>query len=153
MFAPEGRGGGGVRVTHLISKGTLIIRQQVPGQRVSGRPLHLSSDPAELLLHIQQRQSLLQGHTETAADASQPRPPHGTSQVDAHPPKELCTALFTTLISSIRPAETEAVRHWGPQQSCRCGRQSPSPSPSRCWMLDRYCCWTSGGARGVWGNR
>ena len=24
------------------------------------------------------------------------------------------------------------------------------PSPRRCWMLDRYCCWTSGGARGDW---
>lgn len=24
------------------------------------------------------------------------------------------------------------------------------PSPSRCWILDRYWCWTSGGARGVW---
>lgn len=105
---------GAVRLTHLISERALIIRQQVPGQRAPRRPLHLGSDPAELLLHVQQGQALLQGHAETTAAVSDPGTTRKALSCDAHPDKELCTALFTTLISSIRPAETgEAVNDEG----------------------------------------
>ena len=49
----------------LISECVLVVSQHVPGQRPLRAGLHLCSDPAQLLLHLQQRQTLLQRHAAT----------------------------------------------------------------------------------------
>jgi hypothetical protein len=67
-----------------------------------------------------------------------------------------------TVTNSVRPIKQKAklkgkqsLVHLKPSSIIEtCFQQTGIlPSPRRCWILDKYCCCTSGGARTVCANR
>lgn len=77
---------------------------------------------------------------------------------NAYLPKIFCTACLMTVINSVRPVKEKhkslvhILNSSAQVNKLKLVYKSKIrilPSPRRCCILDKYCCWTSGGARTV----